>query len=58
MTSRCSATDSDWTPSMPSNWSSNSRNISGSIIKNQSEGRSILQSVNTISAFIEKRQGA
>jgi acyl carrier protein len=30
----------------------------GVVIKNQSEGRSILQSVNTISAFIEKRQGA
>jgi acyl carrier protein len=30
----------------------------GVIIKNQSEGRSILQSVNTICAFIEKRQGA
>jgi acyl carrier protein len=30
----------------------------GVIIKNQSEGRSILQSVNTISTFIEKRQGA
>ena len=30
----------------------------GVVIKNQSEGRSILQSVNTICAFIEKRQGA
>ena len=30
----------------------------GVVIKNQGEGRSILQSVNTISAFIEKRQGA
>lgn len=30
----------------------------GVAIKNQGEGRSILQSVNTISAFIEKRQGA
>lgn len=30
----------------------------GVVIKNQSEGRSILQSVNTISAFIEKRQEA
>lgn len=30
----------------------------GVVIKNQSEGRSILQSVNTISAFIEKRQAA
>lgn len=29
----------------------------GVIIKNQREGRSILQSVNTICAFIEKRQG-
>ena len=30
----------------------------GVVIKNQSEGRSILQSVNTIAAFIEKRQEA
>jgi acyl carrier protein len=30
----------------------------GVVIKNQSEGRSILQSVNTIAAFIEKGQGA
>ncbi len=30
----------------------------GVVIKNQSEGRSILQSVNTIVAFIEKGQGA
>lgn len=30
----------------------------GVVIKNQREGRSILQSVNTISAFIEKRQEA
>jgi acyl carrier protein len=30
----------------------------GVVIKNQSEGRSILQSVNTIAAFIEKRQAA
>jgi acyl carrier protein len=30
----------------------------GVVIKNQSEGRSILQSVNTISAFIEKRKAA
>ena len=30
----------------------------GVVIKNQSEGRSILQSVNTICAFIEKGQGA
>ena len=29
----------------------------GVVIKNQSEGRSILQSINTICAFIEKRQG-
>jgi acyl carrier protein len=29
----------------------------GVVIKNQSEGRSILQSVSTICAFIEKRQG-
>ena len=30
----------------------------GFVIKNQSEGRSILQSVNTICAFIEKRPAA
>jgi acyl carrier protein len=30
----------------------------GVVIKNQGEGRSILQSVNTIAAFIEKRQAA
>ena len=30
----------------------------GVVIKNQGEGRSILQSVNTISAFIEKGQRA
>ena len=30
----------------------------GVVIKNQSEGRSILQSVNTIAAFIEKGQEA
>jgi acyl carrier protein len=30
----------------------------GVVIKDQGEGRSILQSVNTICAFIEKRQGA
>jgi acyl carrier protein len=30
----------------------------GVVIKSQSDGRSILQSVNTICAFIEKRQGA
>jgi acyl carrier protein len=29
----------------------------GVVIKNQSEGRSILQSVNTICAFIEKSRG-
>jgi len=30
----------------------------GVVIKNQSDGRSILQSINTICTFIESRQGA